>query len=133
MVFADYNFVSCCHQYGIMATNGGITNIRYGYVSGCNNAGLYAATGSTVSAAYCHVTGVGASGVYSIDGSWIDFTSGVIKAATNNVLYAGNGGGITATAEDVSSTQVYYDSTATCSPARDTQGNGFGNMRGGPY
>jgi len=134
MAFLDYCFVSCCHQYGIMCTNGGIANIRYGFISGCNNAGLYASSGSTIGAAYCEITGVGASGVGCYDGAWIDFLNGVIKASTNNVLYASNGGGIKAPAEDVSATQVYYDSTATCSPARDTHtGNVFGLMIGGPY
>jgi len=133
MCYADYNFVSCCYQHGVMASNGSVMNIRYGHISGCNNSGVYATSGSTASAAFCHITGVGNNGVYSFDGSWVDFNVGTIKAATNHVLYAGNGGGIKAPAENVAATQIYYDSTATCSPARDTQGNGYAIMRGGPY
>jgi hypothetical protein len=133
MVFADDAFISCCHQYGILANNGATVNFRWGYLSGCNNAGLYALTGATISASGAHVTGVGASGILSSDGSWIDFGGGSIKHATNHVLYTANSAGMLAQAEDVSASQVYYDSTATCSPARDTTGNYGAVMKGGPY
>jgi hypothetical protein len=126
-------FVSCCYWFGFQATNGSMVDALGCYVSGCGYNAFRASRNSTIGATGAYATGIAAYSLRSEGNSWIDFTDGTIKASTNNVLYASDGGGITAEAEDVSATQVYYDSTATCSPARDTEGNGDGIMRGGPY
>lgn len=131
-VFCRDIFISGCYWFGLTVTRNSSADARGLEVSGCLS-GIFCRRNAFVDAEDCNATGLGASGIHSADNSWVLFTTGTIKASLNEVLYAINGGGISAEAEDVSSTQVYYDSTATCSPARDTEGNGDAIMRGGPY
>jgi len=126
-------FISACYETGLYLELGGVSYADGIRISGCDGSAIYASDGSVVHAQDCEITGVGSAAVYSINGSWVDVVGSKIKASSDSVLYAANGAGITATAEDVSETQVYYESTSTCSPARDTEGNGDGVMRGGPY
>jgi hypothetical protein len=126
-------FISACRTHGCETAIGGAANLTSVKISGCSNSGLLATTNSTISADSAELVGLGSNGLNCSDNSCIDFEGGIIKTSTNNVLYAFDGGVIIAESEDVSATQVYYDSTATCSPARNTEGNGDGIMRGGPY
>lgn len=134
MAFADYTFISCCHQHGVMSNNGATINVRYANISGCSSSGIFAYTGATISANNGNVTGCGWASIYALDGSWIDFTNGYALNNHNGVIYADNLSGVKAPEEDVSVSQVRYESSSLRYPTKIEGINARGAVCiGGPY